>query len=66
MLIKDKKTSKYLVFVFSFFFMQAKRFKEYCSKQRVIVLAQMLLLHNKQVTMFPQSWWAQSVKWLKI
>lgn len=58
MLIKDKKTSKYLVSVFSFFFfffMQAKRFKEYCSKQRVIVLAQMLLLHNKQVTMFPQS-----------
>lgn len=34
--------------------------------KRVIVLAQMLLSHNKQDTMFLLSWWAQSVEWLKI
>lgn len=41
-------------------------FRAALEHKRVIVLAQMLLSHNKQDTMFLLSWWAQSVKWLKI
>ena len=41
-------------------------FRAAVEHKRVIVLAQMLHSHNKQDTMFLLSWWAQSVKWLKI